>query len=291
MKKITLIILSLVILLCGCGKETPAPTDAPIQETEEIVEVTGPEAILDPEDMTEPLPTEFVLRTTCGAIYNEKGEEILNFEYSYDTYGRMVEFWEYEDGDVSSFSTTVYYSDIEYETNYTYGELQYSVRFTCDENGRVIHQERTEDGVITSTTTYSYDDQGNMTAMLMQYTDGATIDMSYTYTYDDAGNPVRMDEYNAGELAGWQEESFDSEGRSTEIRYYDAAGELIRRTVTTYDGNTRTDISYDMDGAAYMTRIMVTDDHGNTLSQETWQEDVLVSRTEYTIEEIEIIVD
>lgn len=290
MKKITILLLSLLILLCGCGKEA-TPTEPPVQETEEIIEVTGPEAILDPEDMTEPLPTEFVLRTTCGAIYNEKGEEILNFEYSYDPYGRMVEFWEYEDGNVSSFSSTVYISDAEYETTYTYGELQYSVRFTCDENGRVIHQERTEDGAITSTTSYTYDDRGNMLTMVMVYTEGTTIDMSYIYTYDDAGNPVRMEEYNAGELAGWQEETFDSEGRTTEICYYDVAGELIRRTVTTYDGNTRTDISYDMDGTAYMTRIMVTDDHGNTLSQETWQEDVMVSRTEYTIEEIEIIVD
>lgn len=290
MKKSTLILLSLLILLCGCGKEE-TPTEPFVQETEAIIEATGPEAILDPEDMTEPVPTELVLRTTGGAIYNEKGEEILNFEYSYDAYGRMTEFWEYENGGVSSFSSTVYNSDTEYETTYTYGELQYSVRFTCDEQGRVIHQERTEDGAVTSTTSYTYDDHGNMLTMLMEYADGTTIDMSYSYTYDEAGNPVVMEEYNAGELAGRQEETFDSEGRSTEIRYYDIAGELIRRTVTTYEGNTRTDISYDMDGTAYMTRIMVTDDAGNTLSQETWQEDVLVSRTEYTIEEIEIIVD
>jgi len=290
MKKLILIALSLLMLLWGCGKDTPAPTDAPIQETEEIVEVTGPEAVLDPEDMTEPLPTEMVLRLVRKTALTGSGEESWHEEYYYDDYGREKLTEEYMEGEVVC-STSVTHTESGRELLYSYPEGRtVTVLETLDEFGNLLSREFIEDGEVEYRTDYTYDDQGRLLSYTTVYTyEGSPL--SCTYEYDDLGNQVMVYEYTGDQLMGQTQREFDDQGRKTKAVYTDMLSDWGYTYVYTWEGNTETAVQYDSDGTESRKTITAYDESGNILSQETWQGDVMVSRLEYNYEEIEIIVD
>ena len=289
MKKLIIFLLSLLILLCGCGKEE-MPTEPPVQETEEIIEVTGPEAILDPEDMTEPLPTEFVLRLVRKTALTGSGQESWHEEYHYDDYGREKLTEEYMEGAVIC-STSVTYTDSGRELLYSYPEGRtVTVREELDEAGNLLSREFIEDGEVEYRTDYTYDDQGRLLSYTTVYTyEGSPL--SCTYEYDDRGNQVMVYEYTGDELMGKTQREFDDQGRKTKAVYTDMLSDWGYTYVYTWEGTTETAVQYDSDGAESRKTITTYDESGNILVQETWQEDVMVSRLEYTYEEIEIIVD
>ena len=300
MKKAILILMVLSLLLCGCGKNKPVSetdpieTDAPTEYVQEIVlepEITGPEAEVDPEDMTEPVATETVIRMARTSVFNDRGEETLYREYVYDQYGRQTESWEYSDGEVLSFSITTWISDTEAEITYSYYEEGTLTRMVYDEAGNPILNERIENGTVVSSTTHSYDEYGNNCAT--ESTQGGVVTAYvYEFTYDGQGNPLVRKEFMNGSLMGWLEMEYDSQGREVSTVYYYPDGSVNYTSITTYDGEKGTSTSYfDAGGVCYLTQITVTDELGSILSRETWQGSEMVSRTENTYEELEIIAE
>lgn len=289
MKKITLIALSLLILLCGCVREA-TPTEPPIQETEEIVEVTGPEAILDPEDMTEPVPTEMVLRLVRKTALTAGGNESWHQEYHYDDYGREKLTEEYMDGEVVC-STSVTYTESGRELLYTYPEGRtVTVLETWDGSGNLLTREFIEEGEVEYRTDYTYDEQGRLLSYTTVYTyEGSPL--SCTYEYDDQGNQYLVYEYTGEELMGKTEREFDDQGRKVKAVYTDMLSDWGYTYVYTWEGNTETAIQYESDGTESRKTVTTYDESGNILTQETWQGDDMVSRVEYTYEEIEIIAE
>lgn len=292
MKKSLILLLVLSLLLCSCGKTEAAPETAPPAETaaptEYVQEVTGPEAEVDPEDITEPVATETVVRLVRTSVLNDKGEEVLYREYFYDAYGRETEYWEYSDGEVLSFCITNWISDTEAEITYSYYEDGILIHMVYDEAGRPILNEKIEHGTVTSKTTHTYDEQGNTVNTVSVVGDYANTYV-YEYTYDDRGNILVRQEFMNGDSIGRLEVEYDAEGREIASVYYYPDGTVNYTTRTTYEGDAETRTSFDSDGTAYLTQITVTDQLGNILSRETWQEDMMVSRTENTYEEIQII--
>lgn len=286
MKKSLVMLMLLSLLLCACGKEEAVPETAPMDTaapTEYVEEITtDPEAIMDPEDITEPAETETVIRLVRTSVLNERGEEMLYREYSYDEYGRQTEIWEYSDGEVAVFSATAWLSDTQCETVSHYGENTTTVRSTYDEAGNLLRLEYLHNG---RTTDYTYDEFGN--TLTVQNNDGSSF--RYAYTYDDGGRILVQEEYLGDDLVGRLETEYDEAGRETASVYHYPDGSVNYRTVTAYDGATETRTSFDSEGIAYLTQITVTDEQGNVLSRETWQGNEMVSRTENTYQKIEII--
>lgn len=283
MKKFLMILLVLSLLLCGCNQTEEPETVPPTGDDAIIQDVTGPEAEVDPEDLTEPVATEKVTRLTRTSVLNDKGEEILYREYVYDEYGRQSEYWEYTDGEVTSFSTTVWLSEMGCETVSHFGENTSTVHCDYDEQGNLLRQEYPEDGRYTD---YTYDEFGHVLTVVTS--DGSAF--RYEYTYDEGGRILVQKEYLGDDLVGRLEMEYDENGREVATAYFYPDGSINYTTMTTYAGDTETRTSFRADGTAYLTQITVTDVQGNILSRETWQGDEMVSRTEYTYEEIEIIV-
>ena len=286
------------LLLCGCGKteqvpETvPAETAAPTDYVEETAgeELSEPEAIMDPEDITEPVETEKVLLLDSTSVYDDKGKELIYREYHYDDYGRETECWEYSDGEVMSFYLTDWTSANEAEITYSYYEDGVLIRMVYDEAGRPIQNDRIDHGVVTSSTTHAYDDHGNIARTQSIYGDYAAV-YRYEYTYDDQGKPLVRKEFLGEELMGWLEMTYDSQGREVSSVYYYPDGSVNYPTTSTFDGLTETRVSADADGNAYLTQITTVDEMGNVLVRETWQGGEMVSRTENVYVEVEIIAE
>lgn len=300
MKKTLLITLSLLLLLTGCGKqektpqtenvpvETPgqavteaptaAPTEAPAEEPNEEAE----------GETQTPHKTGTAYLPVRMTVLDENGNESWYQEYSYDDYGREKQTTQYMDGYITYSATTAYTSDTEYETAIQRGGTGYSIRYTCDEAGRVVYQETVENGAVTEYTEYTYDDHGNQLTARMVY-GGDETDFSYEYTYDGSGNQLSRKEYQNGELAGWLEMEYDAGGREiSSVRYY-PDGSISDETSVTWSGSTETRESRDVDGYVYMTLVTTYDETGNILTQETWQDGIMVSCTEYTYEVTPII--
>lgn len=290
MRKLSILFFSL-LFLWGCGKNDTIPTQEEnirIEQTE--VPETGPEGIMDPEDMTQPVYTRLVAKPVRISVQDEQGNEILYREYTYDDYGRQKEYWEYSsEGDLTTFSETEYESDLEYSVTFHSGETTYSVFYRCREDGKILHQEMIQEGQIVNATDYTYDDQGNQLTITMTNGEGEST-MSYEYDYDENGNAIQVEEYQGYDLIGWTEYDYDDWDRQIASRYYAADGALARSTETVWDGNSSTVTSFDEEENAYLIQITEIDDHGHIMRKETWQYGMMVSRMEYIYEELEIIV-
>lgn len=299
MKKYFVLLIVLSLLLCGCGKNQSAPETGPIetagpteyvQETVLEPEITGPEAIMDPEDITEPVETEEVTLLARSYVYDERGRELLYREFSYDDYGRQTECWEYSDGSLVSFFTAVWTADNISEGTYSYYEEGTVIREVYDDRGNLILEEEVVQGQIAQSTSYEYDQYGNLCTSENLDGDGAVIVLIYCeYTYDGEGNVLSRKEYVNGDLVSWMEMEYDSENREVSSVHYNADGSLNYTTSTAYEGNTETYINYDADGNTNLTQITVYDELGNVLSRETWQWGEMVSRVENVYQTFEII--
>lgn len=290
MKRLSILVLSL-FFLWGCGKSDSLPTTVETIRTEQTeAPETGPEGILDPEDMTQPVQTRSVAKPVRISVQDEQKNEILYREYAYDDYGRQKEYWEYDgEGNLTTFSETEYDSGLEYTITFHSGETTYSVFYRCDETGKILHQEMIQEGQIVNATDYTYDDRGNQLTLTM--TNGEEENtISYEYDYNEDGNATQVREYQGENLIGWTEYDYDDWNRQIASRYYAADGTLSHTTETVWDGNSSTVTSFDGEGNAYLIQITEMDDHGLVLWKETWQDGIIVSRMEYTYEQLEIIV-
>lgn len=297
MKRILIAMLVLTLLLCGCGKEEPKPTEPAPQtqpQTEETLPTEAP-ATEDPdgipeglEGVTEPSTGEkTVYLAVRMSVENADGEETSYETYTYDEQGRRTGSQEVRtDGQAGTTTSTIYSENGDYVTVYTTGEFTYSVRNFLDEMGNVIRDEMVEDGNVTDTTERTFDQYGNQ---LTVRTDFGYF--TYEYTYDENGNVTKRKEYHDGVLIGWLEMTYDADERVTESAYYGPDGDISYSTAITWEGNTQTSNYRDAEGEVYMVVMESFDDRGNTLFRETWQGDLVVSRVSYTYEPFQIPVN
>ena len=82
---------------------------------------------------------------------------------------------------------------------------------------------------------------------------------------------------------------YDYEGQEISSGYYYPGGTVGYTTESRWEGSTETRESRDAEGYVYMTLVMTYDETGNLLTQEAWQDGIMVSGTEYIYEAIEII--
>lgn len=290
MKKTLILLLALSLLLCGCGKEpapeTAAPTDAP-----EVTEVT--EIPEDQEAVTEPpaeIPTITVTRQVRMASLDENGEERWYREYTYDELGRLATEREVISTGEETYFATVSYADTEAGLEIRFTDAQGNIsttRESRDEQGNVILKEFLLNDQVDYATTYTYDDDGNLLSEQTHYSEDPALPRT-EYTYDDQGNRTAQYEYDGEELTGWQEMTYDADGRCTETRSYGYDGELVSRTEHSWEGSTEIRSRMDSDGNVYMVTLVTYDEEGNLLQQETQQDGYVISCTEYTYEHFEI---
>lgn len=290
MKKTLILLLTLSLLLCGCGKE-PAPETAASTDAPEVTEVT--EIPEDQEAVTEPpaeIPTITVTRQVRMAALNEDGEERWYREYTYDELGRLATEREVISTGEETYFATVSYADTEAGLEIRFTDAQGNIsttRESRDEQGNVILKEFLLNDQVDYATTYTYDDDGNLLSEQTHYSEDPALPRT-EYTYDDQGNRTAQYEYDGEELTGWQEMSYDADGRCTETRSYGYDGELVSRTEHSWEGNTEIRSRMDSDGNVYMVTLVTYDEEGNLLQQETQQDGYVISCTEYTYEHFEI---
>lgn len=291
MKRFLIILLTLTLLLCGCGREEPPETtvsaDGPeITETIDIPE--GQEALTKPPAES---PTITITREVRMASLDENGEERWFREYTYDEYGRLSTEREVSGTGQETFFATVTYHDTGEGLEIRYTDAQGRVtttRETRDGRGNLVRCEYLVDGTVDYFTVYTYDDAGNLTSEETHYSGDPGVPR-IEYTYDGQGNRTGHYEYDGEELTGWSETVFDAGGRRTETCFYGFDGELASRTQYTWEGSTEIGSGMDPDGTVYMVILSTYDEDGNLMRQETQQEGCVISCTEYTYESFEII--
>ena len=123
-----------------------------------------------------------------------------------------------------------------------------------DPSGRLLKKVSGDDGQATTETVYSYDHGGR----LQKVSDGSRADNPVTFDYDESGRKTKIamsrpadyrpdmaeagSPFEAGDRApnlpggGSATTIYDEHDRATEIQVRDASGELVSRSVRTYDG-------------------------------------------------------
>ncbi len=215
-----------------------------------------------------PVEEKRVLSRCTTEYYHVLGEEadVSWKSYTYDIYGNRAQVREYED------------SKLTQERRYTYDERGNPITCaTISHTGRFPHTvQRTEstydaENRLTSHTVrdfwfrelyrYHYRYEGGRTTITRveqgqeyvsweeKYLDDAgqvqkvlsSAGSERRCFYDDAGNPIRVEQWEEGQLYGTTLRTFDDQGRVLQYQDYDAAGALLNQTDYTY---TQLEFSY-----------------------------------------------
>jgi len=136
---------------------------------------------------------------------------------------------------------------------------------------------------------YRYDEYGSVIFnQIYDSTNTLVVTYSMAYTYDDAGNVLTETVYLDGILSGEVEYAIDKDGYSyiaKETLYYEDGSKDYHEYDEWY--NNTLWISFNSDGnILFVIRNEYTcDDQGNVLYQKTYEDDILVSESEYTLAE------
>ena len=177
-------------------------------------------------------------------------------------------------------------------------EIEY--RHTYDENGNVILTQQYAEGILATTTEYTYDPDGNRLSQTQKNPSNGTTS---TITFDSDGNILRSE--TVSEARGvrpashsWVEYTYDGSGNQikaenyynngdgcvTTITEYDSQGRKVKSTATdsfrgtpnldetreyTWEGNTETEKVYSGDGTLQLTGTKTYDEYGNLLVSES----------------------
>lgn len=112
---------------------------------------------------------------------------------------------------------------------YTYedSESQATSIYERDEHGNLVKLTESDGADYTSTTTYTVDANGIMTAKAVESSYGESSETTYTCQIDEAGRPVR---YEAADGSETDEYTYDADGNRTKA--------VLTRVFTNYDEET-----------------------------------------------------
>ncbi len=220
--------------------------------------------------------------TACDTTENNNEPAVLVIEEKFDEYGNILieplymgwNLWYYNsytyDADQKLVNVTRYtYNDLYLdEQRYFYradGTLE-KVEFywenvhseillwkveSYNESGLLVKSQSFEDGAVYDTYTYEYAD-GKLVKELYYWAENNSEDSYKDYFYDDAGNCIRVDEYDAWNLAFYYTYSYDANGnvaRENKIQVLED-GEITTYIEYTYHDNGRVkdviDVGYEM---------------------------------------------
>lgn len=243
MKKQLLLLLTLLMLLSGCGK---AESENPYR----------------------------LKRTTMESYSRDQETTLWEFENTYDEKGRLVENQEFEDGvpdtkilyEYDEYGNLIRTTQIHPDGTRNVGED----KLTLDEKHRIIYSESTWNGELSGTTEYAYNKDGQVTKLYINRINVLGDEDWKSFvdrTYDRRGRLVRED-------TRWEPDN-NSSGYTVYIYKKDRlmqtktyiADQLDAYTEYAYDetGLIRTAINYDAEGIKESKRITTYDEYGNEL--------------------------
>lgn len=287
MKRIIPFLLTVVLLLGGCGNEgSEETTQQPTQTQEPTYSNEGPEGILD-----ENAP-HTVYKLVRMVSLNENGIEQWHREYFYDADGFCTEEVEISNTGAVSYrhvNTPDASGNIASTLLTDSVGLSYTIQYEYDDQGRVVLQETYTDGVLTDKTEYTYDEQGNYLSIKQYFGGELAMDYSFSYTYNENGDQLTRDEYLFSELMNHVEMTYDDQGREISSVISMADGTTASRTESSWEGLTETRKYFGMDEQTpYLVCVITYDDHGNVILEENQYEGGAVTMTEYTYEPFEV---
>ena len=290
MKKILALTLALMLLLCGCGKETPVQTQ-PATPQETVPSISETENSGEGEGILDPT-TEIRYLLVKMIVTNDEGQELWGREYSYDDTGFCTREREYSNIGSAAYSRVNSPDVLGRIGSSLFTELdgsQYTVFYTYDEFDRCLREDLTREDGTKEYTEYTYNEQGNYLTLKQYIGDELAVDYAFSYTYDGAGNLISRDEYLAGELLYHVTFAYDAEGREIGTVISLINGEVQSRTESQWDGLTETRYFFSGEEAEpYMVSVFTYDDAGNVVFEETRQGDIVINRAEYIYEPFEV---
>ena len=289
MRKTILLLVSLLLVLCGCATEKDTePKFVAIAYNTEFLEsgvVTG--------------------TNNYSYTYNDAGlmlssehhqnDLLLSKEtYEYDEFGNLIKVMTESNDTVETteFQYTMDEKDrILRREEYQNGELCYVVEFTYDKKGKELTREQTlfsgNEEPDWRKYTKEYDRKGELIR--------ETLDWNFNgeyiiWDYEDE-LCIRQTAYNKGndKIEEYYVNTYDEKGNLIRESQYDAADNLKRYTEYTWDetGRVRTRKNYSADGTLQSHSSVVTfDEYGNEIMRENYRDGELYMKTYYTYEQL-----
>lgn len=267
MKRILLFLAALCLILTGCGKKQPEPTEPTVTE-----------------------PTEPQMKTVWVRTSQTSQTEGLTSrtELIYDENDRVTEVavW------VNDTETTRYVVECDENGNFirwtSHEEVQ---EYTYDASGRLRTFCCYAGETLTTGYEFTYDDSGNRTRFALRM-DRIGVEQQTDYFYDENGHNIRQEVSLGGELSRYCDCVCDADGRILTLTSYSADGTPDLTTEYTYDGSTETQISRSADGAVIQTIVITRDGYGNIIRTENYSSTGALLVTETTAwKAIEVPID
>lgn len=247
-KKLLALILALSLVLClaACG-ETPDPT-----------EPTGT------ADTTQKQTKTVYVHSS---ITQQAGENVTRTEYIYDDQNVLTQVVQ----SVNDAQTNTYNVECDENGNFTKWSAdvegtQMVTEYTYDEQGRSLGTFAYMNGVLMTSTEYTWED-GRRTSITTKMPT-QELEQRMVFIYDENGCMLRQDAYLNGELNGYIIYSADEQGRTAAATSYQPDGTVSLAGTYTYEGSTTTVITSRSDGTVEQKTVTVYDEQGN-LSQST----------------------
>jgi YD repeat-containing protein len=215
-------------------------------------------------------PAEWLVEET---IYNQNGAATSHDVVTYNEAGLLESYLS-----ESEYRSDAYYTSYDelgrvtkrvYDSTYLVDgepfEEHSTTEYEYDIWGQLVREVYQATGDVTSETTYTYDENGNLLVEMVTNNRGSS---GYYYSYDDngyqAGSVMTVDD----EVQSTEEYVRDAEGNILRSQYTDETGKVVSVTENTYtDGRlTETIYTYDGDVSHYL---YTYDENGNVIRSES----------------------
>lgn len=238
MKKITILILLLCLLLSGCQRpsEPSASTDPSVAT-----------------DLTEPTTKTIHIRTS---VTTRTGDTETRTEYILDGSDRVCRVEAYTNDQL----TQSYDVQCDENGNYILWTSQTSqIRYSYDQAGRLTGYSAYAGDTLISSTEYTWED--DLLMSITQKMPAQSTEHRATMVYDPEGHLLRQDDYLGGTLLRYQIFTLGEDGRASGSTIYLADGTVSQTTTYHYEDRT---ITITADDGSYTQQTL--DAHGNQIS-------------------------